>query len=250
MATVDADRALDFALARADAYHTLAGIFRDPDGPDGQGRSEIRLLRSASERMGVRLDESIWPQLHRIGRRNQRATEHRAIFGHTVAHGCPPYETEYGRGHVFAQAQELGDIRGFYEAFGVRPRAGGERPDHVACELEFLALLALKEAFAVAAHDDDHRSLCRDAERRFIADHLGRWLPALAGRIAARASGSGYAAAAAIGAAVVATHARAVGALPVVLGADDIAPITDEADGLRFECGVEEDPLIGVEEGP
>src|SRR3970282_255807 len=108
------------------------------------------------------------PPIRRIEPRGARAAEHRAIFGHVVAHGCPPYETEFGRRHVFGQSQELGDIRGFYEAFGVRPRPGGERPAHVACELEFLALLALKEALAVAGDDEQRLGLCRGATRSFL----------------------------------------------------------------------------------
>lgn len=242
-------RALDAALARADAYRVLASAFHDPDGPDGTDRLELGLLRDAAGRLGVRVDGRTWVEARRIARREARAREHRAIFGHTVAHGCPPYETEFGRRHVFGQAQDLGDIRGFYEAFGVRPRGRGERPDHVGCELEFLGWLALKSAIALATANAEHHEVCRAAERRFLADHLGRWLPALAGRIGARAPGMGYAAIAAIAASVVAAHAAATGALPVVLGPDEVVPITDEPDGLRFECGVAADEPT-VADGP
>jgi TorA maturation chaperone TorD len=234
-------RALDAALARVDAYRVLASAFHDPDGPEGGVRLELRILRAALDHLRVPIHEATWTAARRIARRDVRASEHRAIFGHTVAHGCPPYETEYGRRHVFGQAQDLGDLRGFYEAFGVRPRRGGERPDHVACELEFLGWLALKSAIALATADGERADVCRAAERRFIADHPGRWLPALAGRIAARAPGSGYAAVTAVAAATVAAHAGSVGALPVVLGPDDVVPITEEPDGLRFECGVDGD---------
>lgn len=242
-------RALDAALARADAYRVLASAFRDPDGPESPDRLELRVLRSALAHLRVDVDVRMWAVARRIARGDARAHEHRAIFGHTVAHGCPPYETEYGRRHVFGQAQDLGDIRGFYEAFGVRPRRRGERPDHVGCELEFLGLLALKSAIAHATGDVERQEVCRTAERRFLADHAGRWLPALAGRIAARAPGTGYAAVAAIAALAVAAHARAVGALPVVLGPEDVVPVTDEPDGLRFECGVAADEPLPVE-GP
>ncbi len=246
-APVPDHRALDAALALADAYRVLASAFHDPDGPEGADRLELRVLRAAVDRLGVRADDRTWAAARRIARRDARAVEHRAIFGHTVAHGCPPYETEYGRRHVFGQAQDLGDIRGFYEAFGVRPRSGGERPDHVGCELEFLGLLALKSAIAHATSDVERIEICREAERRFIADHPGRWLPALAGRIAARVPDSGYAAVTAIAAATVTAHAGIVGALPVVLGPEDVVPITEEPDGLRFECCVDADAPLATE---
>lgn len=230
--------ALDRALARYDAYRSLAAAFRDPEDPAGRADFDADALRSALEDLGHAPPEPGSPALGRLTSRDARAAEHRAIFGHVVAHGCPPYETEYGRRHLFGQSQELGDIRGFYEAFGVRPRSGGERPDHAAYELEFLALLALKEAIALAAGDDERRGICRDAAAQFLTEHAGRWLPAMAGRIASRVPGSGYAAAAAVAAAVVAAHASELRATPQPLDPDDLVPITEEPDGLRFECAV------------
>lgn len=231
--------AIDLALARADAYRVLAAVFRDPDDPATNDALELRSLRSAARRLGSSISPAAWTAIRRIARRHARAGEHRAIFGHVVAHGCPPYETEFGRRHVFGQSQELGDIRGFYEAFGVRPRTGGERPDHVACELEFLALLALKEAIAVAGADDERRSLCREATRSFLQDHPGRWVRALAARIGQRAPDSGYAAAAMIAATMLGEHALSVGAIPVLLDPDDLVPIIEEPDGFQFDCGVD-----------
>jgi TorA maturation chaperone TorD len=231
--------ALDRALARTDVYRVLAAVFRDPDEPGADDGLELRILRSAAQRLGTSVTPATWTAIRRIVRRDERAAEHRAIFGHVVAHGCPPYETEFGRRHVFGQSQELGDIRGFYEAFGVRPRAGGERPDHIACELEFMALLALKEAVSIAGEDNERVELCRDAARAFLQDHPGRWVRALAARIGQRAPGSGYAAAAAIAATALAQHALALGALPMLLDPDDLVPILEEPDGFQFECGVD-----------
>lgn len=232
-------QALDRALARADAYRVLATAFRDPDDPAGEDVLDTATLRSACDDLAVGAPPAAHADLLRIRRRGPRGAEHRAIFGHVVAHGCPPYETEYGRRHVFGQSQELGDIRGFYEAFGVRPRRGGERPDHVACELEFLALLALKEATAIATGEAERRTVCRSAAGRFITDHAGRWLPALAGRIATRAPGTGYAGLAALASAIVEDHARELGCAPTILEADDLVPIEEEPDGLTFACGVD-----------
>jgi len=237
-------REVDRCLARMDANRVLAAAFRDPDDPGAgadAGELDVESLVEAVAALGIPLAPQLAGALRSIAGREARAAEHRAIFGHVVAHGCPPYETEYGRRHVFGQSQELGDIRGFYEAFGVRPRSGGERPDHVACELEFLGLLALKEAIALAGGDDERREVCRDAAARFLADHAGRWLPAFAGLVARRAPGSGYAAAAALAAAVAAGHAGEVRATPEALGPDDLVEVTDEPDGLRFECGVPDD---------
>ncbi len=232
---------LDRAMARADAYRELASLFRDPDEPGEDPRPDVACLRAATRALDVHVADATWRAVRTIARRADRAREHRSLFGHTVAHGCPPYETEYGRRHLFGQSQELGDISGFYQAFGVRPRRGGERPDHLACELEFLALLAIKEASALAVADGDRVERSRDAMALFIAEHPGRWVPALAARIAGRLPDSGYAAAAAIAAAVIGDHGRELGASPDVLGPGDLLPVEDQPDGFTFECGVDEE---------
>jgi TorA maturation chaperone TorD len=48
----------------------------------------------------------------------------------------------------------------------------------VACECEFLAFLARKEAYAQEQGDAALLDGTRQAIRRFLASHLGRWAPA------------------------------------------------------------------------
>ena len=100
--------------------------------------------------------------------------QHRLAFGLT---GSQCYETEFGLPHEFRQSQELADIAGFYQAFGFR--VGGqqrERPDHLATEMEFMYLLALKEAYALENGLVEQAEVCQQAQRSFLRDHLGRWV--------------------------------------------------------------------------
>lgn len=96
------------------------------------------------------------------------------LFGNLRAGGSSPYETEFSHAHVFQRAQQMADIAGFYRAFGLEASGEGERVDHIAAELEFMHFLTWKEAYA-AEHDPSQVEVCRDAERKFLADHLGRW---------------------------------------------------------------------------
>jgi TorA maturation chaperone TorD len=171
--------------------------------------------------------------------RDARAAEHRAAFGHVVAHGCPPYETEYGRRHLFGQAQELADIAGFYGAAGLRPGAASERPDHVACELEFLAVAVLREAEALARGADEPAARARELIAAFLRDHAGRWLPAFAAQVERRAPGTGYAALATLTARLVADHALELGVEPEMLGPEDLRPVDGPPEAFRFACGPE-----------
>ena len=112
------------------------------------------------------------------------ASRYRFLFGHTARGEITPYETEYGNEALFQQPQELGDLMGFYRAFGLDMRAGThERPDHISCEFEFLMFLALKEAYALEHNDRDMRQETSKAEMLFMRDHLGRFLPAFVGQL-------------------------------------------------------------------
>ncbi len=119
--------------------------------------------------------------------------EYIRVFGHTVSTECPPYETQYGVAHVFEQTNALADLAGCYRAFGLKlHEAAGERLDHVAVELEFMHLLTYKEAYALEHHGADRAELCRDAQVRFLRDHLGTWIDDFTDRVGRRAGQGPY----------------------------------------------------------
>ena len=112
---------------------------------------------------------------------------------------CAPNETfhtaETGSQEV-TRTYELADVSGFYHAFGVEVAPGTERADHISAELEFMHLLAVKEALARAEQgSDEHAEICHDAARAFLRDHLGRWASRLGERLEEAASDPLYAAA-------------------------------------------------------
>ena len=120
--------------------------------------------------------------------------EYVRVFGHTVSKECPPYETQYGVPHLFEQTRALADLAGFYRAFGleVRPRAG-ERLDHLAIELEFMHVLTYKEAYALENHGATRADLCREAQEKFLGEHLGTWFDDFAARLSERGGTGPYA---------------------------------------------------------
>ncbi|MBI1884722.1 MAG: molecular chaperone TorD family protein, partial [Chloroflexi bacterium] len=90
-------------------------------------------------------------------------------------------------------------------------RAFHERPDHVAAELEFMHVAALQEARALARGQTEKAEVCRDAQAKFLADHLACWLPAYAERLR-REDGEGfYAALGGLAVAFVAADGRRLG---------------------------------------
>lgn len=66
----------------------------------------------------------------------------------------------------------LADLTGFYKAFGVESKS--MIIDHLAVECEFMAALLLREAYAESSGNKEMYEIVRDAQKKFIKDHLGR----------------------------------------------------------------------------
>lgn len=110
---------------------------------------------------------------------------HSGVFTHIEPPDYPPYESAYDRADVFRQTTVMADVAGFYHAHGLR--VGGaerERPDHIVTQLEFMAFMARKEAYALEHLGADEIAECRRTQVTFLRDHLGRWAPSFGRRIA------------------------------------------------------------------
>lgn len=100
-------------------------------------------------------------------------------------HTNPLYETQYGRNRILAKGTDLADIAGFYKAFNLKygpASVGREMHDHIAVELEFYAHLLLRECYCDLATDSEGVSIIRDARRKFMTAHLGRFAGAICTR--------------------------------------------------------------------
>ncbi|MCC6766266.1 MAG: molecular chaperone TorD family protein [Deltaproteobacteria bacterium] len=168
------------ALTRAGVLRALA---RGLDDPAGAWRAEVAdgwraLLRGTGE----------WPDEVRAAlaraltslevATDDLASEHVRLFG--PAGRAALTETSWGdAGRLLGKATALADLGGFYRAFGVQPDAASPRPeDHLALELEFVSVLALKEAWARSGGETEALAVTRDATAKFLADHLGTWIDA------------------------------------------------------------------------
>lgn len=183
---------IDLALCRGAMYEALALGFRSPHEKTLE-RLVFRYHNLALMEIAAVLDgqfssqqnEKLAEDVRRLSYCNDAwnlATLESAylfLFGHTAHPKVPPYETEYGEETLFQQPQELGDLAGFYGAFGLKMNAF-ERVDHISCECEFLAFLARKEAYALEQDDEAMLQETRKAQRLFIQAHFGRFVPAFA----------------------------------------------------------------------
>ena len=187
------------ALARAVVYRTLSVAFEPPvDARLNEigARAGFPAVVAALAYLYRRRLASAAAQLEslRVAGTDTLSADHWRLFGHTTRGLVCACETEYGPDNGFHQPQQLADIAGYYLAFGLRPSASGEvRPDHMACECEFMDFLSRKQAHLLDAVDSTDRAealeTTTDAARSFLRDHLGRFGRAFGARVASEDRG-------------------------------------------------------------
>jgi DMSO reductase family type II enzyme chaperone len=192
----------DLALARSAIWEALALGFRPPTGETVARLASsdgVRALADVAAGLDLVAGSDCLGSLALALAVEPPATVselglvHGQLFGHTARGAAPPYETEYGEDSLWAPQREMSDLGGFFRAFGLRlDVAARERPDHIACECEFLVVLARKEARALALGDRATGEATARAARLFLRDHLGRWAPAFGAKLARLDRGGFY----------------------------------------------------------
>lgn len=183
-------------LARSRVYEVLSAGFLHPDPPIVEFLvSRLPDVAACLQHLGDWEPARSLETLMAAWNDDALQEDYVRVFGHTVSKECPPYASEYGQAHIFQQAQVLADIAGFYQAFGVQLSPSfKDRLDHVGVELEFLHFLCLKEAHAIAqGHALDKVDLCREAQRKFLDNHLGTWVFTFLHKLKEKARGGIYA---------------------------------------------------------
>jgi len=221
---------VETCLHRTVLWGCLARAFRRPDASPFTLAED---LPAAARALG--LDAEDFAEAS-AGARDLRDA-HDRLFGHTVRGPCPAYEGEYGEPKGLRYAHEIGDVGGFFRAFGLKPSSDHrERPDHVAVECEFMAFLALKEACARELHGEEKAGICRDAAHRFLGQHLGRFGRAFAHRVQRHTDEPFYLAAARLLDRAIRSDAERLGAQ---VGPEDL-PLREDAgtpDDACVACG-------------
>ena len=186
-------------LARSVLYQMLAFFFRYPEVTRDLSavKENVSIWRDAVKELfsingGGDVEaalEDLLTAFQTLSIREWRM-DYEKNLGHTAHSGVPAYELEYGEAHSKREPQELADIAGFYNAFGLKVSDKlPERGDHVSVECEFLHFLLYKESVALEDGAQDKAEICRDASFRFFSEHLGYWLPTFSKRLSKNSVG-------------------------------------------------------------
>jgi TorA maturation chaperone TorD len=180
------DQRISLHLARGTAWDIMSRAFGYP------WNTKFFRPNSLLECMDITLlDENDWKSIQEIvGRMNtylpkmalkQVQKEYIHVFGHAVSQECPPYEMQYGtEGGIQSQTDVLIQLGGFYETFGFEmpKERGKERIDHISVELFFMSYCCYREAYGIEnKHEEKKNAILRSTQRKFMRNHLGRWIP-------------------------------------------------------------------------
>lgn len=180
--------AIEDAAARSTLYKLLAKSFLYPTPAHFHyltGNAYGSLLDQLQSIMGTETgfgkELGRFATLHRDWKRSQSReeleAEYHRLFAHLGSANCPPYETEYGLDNIYQKTEAMADISGFYAAYGLEvSTTETDRADFLGTELEFMSFLSLKEIYALEHNEWEHLETCRDTQKKFLADHLGRWV--------------------------------------------------------------------------
>jgi DMSO reductase family type II enzyme chaperone len=233
------------AVARAFIYRLLAKAYEDPtrEGWEwlchAETQQSLRAAMRSVELVGLpplMIVSDAFESFH---------AAYLAAFGHAARGSCPLNEIEYGdiKADPLFQPHRLADLAAFYRAFGLEvTEDGGERHDHICLEFEFMCVLAAKEAYALGqGHDARRLEQCRDAQKKFLREHLGRWTPAFARRLVAATTDPALQALAQFTRAFVEAECVRFG---VNTGSEDLLlrPVDDAAESMCGSCGISNVP--------
>ena len=245
--------AIDTAMARSFLYRFLAQAYEDPteEGWAGMTASSCQDLMQSAVRTLAATTPALTEAAAAYRSQLQPAgfepllSSYLAAFGHAARGRCPLNEIEYGdiKADPLFQPHRLADLAAFYRAFGLEVgEDADERHDHICLELEFMCVLAAKEAYALEHQLDlEDLSLCREAQKRFLREHLGRWTPAFARRLARMAGDTALGALANFTRAFVESECARHGIAP---GSEDLLlrPVDEAAESMCNSCGVTQLP--------
>jgi TorA maturation chaperone TorD len=213
------------ALAWANLYALLSACFAPPTLELLDAAREGALAETLVEAVaGLRVERAAFEgALHgfeTLSRQPAPASPRGAMEALEVEHArllvgpglpvAPPYESVW----VDREDEDIagplwGDstlaVRDAYRQAGLTARSGHEPPDHLAAELEFMALLWQREAHLIRGQDARAVEGAREHRAHFLSDHLRCWAPLMAARVVEEAQHPLYRAAARLLQAVLST---------------------------------------------
>jgi TorA maturation chaperone TorD len=175
----------EVARLRSRVYGLLAAVYRE-EVSEGflrvlKGSEVYEALSQCGVSMGAEfLAVSEVETVERL------AVEYARLFlgpgSHISPHGSVHCVNDKGRGLLWGE--QTAQVKAFIESCGFE--YGPDQaliPDHISIELEFMGHMSEREALSWEAMKDEEAGACREIQKRFMEEHLLRWVPLLCEKV-------------------------------------------------------------------
>lgn len=179
-------KAMDIAEYRSSIYGLLAAIYRSEVTSDflAQVKDPQFLGVLANLGLGLNGDFIEKPEDELL---NDLAIEYARLFLGPGKHISPHESVHHQRndgqwGQLWGESTV--EVKKFIEATGLSYDSNFKGiPDHISVEFEFMETLTCREAIAFSEKDETAAQRCMDVQRKFIKEHLIRWIPSFCEKV-------------------------------------------------------------------
>jgi TorA maturation chaperone TorD len=173
------------ARQRSNIYGLLASVYRQEVNADLLHQVKDPQFLGVLSDLGIQL-RSDFLQKPEEDMLDDLAVEYAGLFlgpgGHISPHESVHHQRGDGSGLLWGES--TAEVKRFIESTGLSYDSEYKGlPDHISVELEFMQQLTLREEQAWKDEDEDGALECLKTEKKFIEEHLVRWVPAFCDKV-------------------------------------------------------------------
>jgi TorA maturation chaperone TorD len=194
MSNIEIKEKAEGARIRSNIYGFLSSMFREEISAERLQQIKGPAIKEVLSEMGLQYD--IFSQKDQDQLLEDLAVEYARLFlgpdKHISPHESVHHQRDDGDWGTHWGGSTV-DVKKFIESAGLEYKQEYTgMPDHISTELDFMKEAAGREAQAIEEKDWEGALYCQKMEKKFICDHLIKWIPTFCDKIISQAELSFY----------------------------------------------------------
>ena len=194
MTNLEVQEKAEGARIRSNIYGFLSSMFREEITAESIRQINDPAIKEVLSEMGIQYD--IFSQKDQDQLLEDLAVEYARLFlgpdKHISPHESVHHQRDDGDWGTHWGGSTV-DVKKFIETTGLEYKQEySGMPDHISAELDFMKEAAGREAQAIEEKDWEGALYCQKMEKKFIYDHLIKWIPTFCDKIISQAEISFY----------------------------------------------------------
>ena len=194
MTNLEVKEKVEGARTRSNIYGFLSSMFREEINAERLLQIKGPDIKEVLSEMGIQYE--IFSQKDQDQLLEDLAVEYTRLFlgpdKHISPHEAVHHQRDDGDWGVHWGGSTV-DVKKFIETTGLEYKQEySGMPDHISVELDFMKEAAGREAQALEEKDWEGALYCQKMEKKFICDHLIKWIPTFCDKIISQAEISFY----------------------------------------------------------